>query len=351
MGIDAIGGWPGALRPLTEGTSLTVEVASHAMQEILAGTATSAQIAAFIVALRMKGETVDEMTGLVRALYDASTPLDLGSARDTAIDIVGAGGAPARQDAALNVSTMACFVAAGAGAIVCKHGNRKASSTSGSFDFLAAIGIPDDLTPTAVQRCVREAGIGFAFARTFHPAMRFAAPVRAELGIPTVFNVLGPLANPARVRRQVIGVAQAGQADKMVRVLQANGAHHVLAVTGDGSLDEFTTTGATRVHELRDGELRTYDVTPESVGLARANAIGLRGGDPVTNAALFTDLLEGAPGPVRDIVVMNAAAGLLVAGLAADLAAGVVQAQSAIDTGAASAAYQRLLEVIGTVSG
>ena len=348
MGVDTIGGWPGILRPLTQGRDLSLEAAEAAMEEILAGAATPAQIAAFIVALRMKGESVDEMTGLVRAMYAAATPLDLGALADTAIDIVGAGGAPSRQQAALNVSTMACFVAAGAGATVCKHGNRKASSTSGAFDFLAAIGIPDDLSPDVVVRCVREAGVGFAFARTFHPAMRFAAPVRAEIGIPTVFNILGPLANPARVRRQVIGVSDAAQAEKMIRVLQANGAVHVLVVTGDGPLDELALTGESNILELVDGEIRTYGVTPESVGLDRVAALG--GGDAAQNADLFLAMLDGADGPVRDIVSLNAAAGLLVAGIVDDLGAGVRAAQASIDSGAAAAAHQRLLEVIAAAT-
>ncbi len=348
MGVDTIGGWPGILRPLTQGRDLSLEAAEVAMEEILAGAATPAQIAAFIVALRMKGESVDEMTGLVRAMYAAATPLDLGALVDTAIDIVGAGGAPSRQQAALNVSTMACFVAAGAGATVCKHGNRKASSTSGAFDFLAAIGIPDDLSPDVVVRCVREAGVGFAFARTFHPAMRFAAPVRAEIGIPTVFNILGPLANPARVRRQVIGVSDAAQAEKMIRVLQANGAVHVLVVTGDGPLDELALTGESNILELVDGEIRTYGVTPESVGLDRVAALG--GGDAAQNADLFLAMLDGADGPVRDIVSLNAAAGLLVAGIVDDLGAGVRAAQASIGSGAAAAEHQRLLEVIAAAT-
>lgn len=349
MGVDTIGGWPSILRPLTQGQDLPLEVAEAAMQEILAGTASPAQIAAFIVALRMKGESVDEMTGLVRAMYAAATPLDLGPLTDVAIDIVGAGGAPSRQQAALNVSTMACFVAAGAGATVCKHGNRKASSTSGAFDFLAAIGIPDDLPPAVVVRCVREAGVGFAFARTFHPAMRFAAPVRAEIGIPTVFNILGPLANPARVRRQVIGVSDRSRAEKMLRVLQANGAVHVLVVTGDGPLDELALTGESNIYELVDGTVRTYGVTPESVGLDRVAA--LDGGDAAHNAVLFRAMLDGAPGAVRDIVSLNAAAGLLVAGIVDDLGAGVRAAQQSIDSGAASAAHQRLLDVVASTVG
>lgn len=349
MGVDTFGGWPSILRPLTQGHDLTLEDAESAMREILGGAATPAQISAFIVALRMKGESVDEMTGLVRAMYAAATPLDLGDLTGSAIDIVGAGGAPSRQQAALNVSTMACFVAAGAGATVCKHGNRKASSTSGAFDFLAAIGIPDDLPPAVVLRCVREAGVGFAFARTFHPAMRFAAPVRAEIGIPTVFNILGPLANPARVRRQVIGVSDHAQAEKMIRVLEANGAEHVLVVTGDGPLDELALTGESNILELVGGELRTYGITPESVGLERVGA--LDGGDAAHNAVLFRAMLDGAAGAVRDIVSLNAAAGLLVAGIVDDLGGGVRAAQQSIDSGAAAAAHQRLLDVIASTLG
>jgi anthranilate phosphoribosyltransferase len=351
VGIEAIGGWPGVLRPLTQGASLSVEAAGLAMREILEGNASAAQIAAFIVGLRIKGETVDEMLGMVRAMYDAATPLDIAPFTDSAIDIVGAGGAPSRQQAALNVSTMACFVAAGAGAVVCKHGNRKASSTSGAFDFLAAIGIPDDLSPADVARCVREAGVGFAFARTFHPAMRYAAPVRAEIGIPTVFNILGPLANPAHLRRQVIGVSDTIQADKMIRVLEANGAHHVLVVTGDGPLDELALTGESNIHELVDGAIRTYGVTPESVGLDRVGPLAIDGGDAARNASLFAALLDGARGPVRDIVALNAAAGLLVAGIVPDLRAGVEAAHESVDSGAAAAAYQRLLDVLAAIAG
>lgn len=346
MGIETIGGWPGVLRPLTEGRDLSVADAALAMDEILAGNATAAQIAALIVALRMKGECVDEMAGMVRSMYAAATPLDLGDAITKAVDIVGAGGAVARQQAALNVSTMACFVAAGAGAVICKHGNRKASSTSGAFDFLDAIGIPDSVDPDVVVRCVQKAGIGFAFARTFHPCMRFAAPVRAEIGIPTVFNILGPLANPAHVRRQVVGVGDAVQGAKMIQVLQANGSEHAMVVVGDGPIDEFSLTGASHVFELRDGGITEYDVTPESVGLSRVRPEELRGGDGQRNAQLFTELLDGAPGPVRDIVAFNAGAGLVVAGLAADLANGIEAAQSSIDDGLAKGAYERLLAAL-----
>ena len=342
MALEEFGGWPGVLRPLLDGDDLPSETAAAAMRVVLAGDASDAQIAALIVALRIKGETVDEMAGMVRAMLDAATPLELGV---DAIDIVGTGGSPSRRKAALNVSTMACFVAAGAGAAVCKHGNRAASSTSGSFDLLEALGLPMDLSPAAVVRCVREAGVGFAFARTFHAAMRFAAPVRADIGVPTVFNVLGPLAHPARLRRQVIGVPDPSMAERMVRVLGATGSVHAMAVSGDGSLDELATTGPSIVHELRDGDVRRYEVTPESVGLARVTSDQLAGGDAATNVAKAHAVFAGEPGPIRDIVVMNAAAGLVVAGIADDLASGVAAAQQSIDTGAAAAALDRLLKV------
>jgi anthranilate phosphoribosyltransferase len=342
MALDELGGWPGVLRPLLDGNDIPAATAAAAMHEILAGDATSAQIAAFIVALRMKGETVDEMAGMVRAMLEAATPLDLGV---DAIDIVGTGGAPSRRTAAFNVSTIACFVAAGAGAYVCKHGNRAASSTSGSFDLLEALGLPVDVPPATVARCVREAHVGFAFARAFHPAMRHAAPVRAEIGVPTVFNVLGPLAHPGHVRRQVIGVPDPAMAERMLGVLVATGSVHAMVVSGEGSLDELTTTGPSLVHEWRDGELRRYEVTPEDVGLARATPDQIAGGDAAANRALAEKVLAGEPGPARDIVLLNAGAGLVVAGVATDLAAGVEAARAAVDTGAAAHALERLLAV------
>jgi anthranilate phosphoribosyltransferase len=342
MALEDLGGWPGVLRPLLDGKDLPADTAAAAMGEVLAGNATSAQISAFIVALRMKGESVDEMAGMVRAMLDAAAPLDLGV---DAIDIVGTGGAPARRKAALNVSTIACFVAAGAGASVCKHGNRAASSTSGSFDLLEALGLPVDLAPAVVARCVREAGVGFAFARTFHPAMRHAAPVRAEIGVPTVFNVLGPLAHPGRVHRQVIGVPDPAMAERMLRVLAATGSVHAMVVSGAGNLDELTTTGTSLVHELRDGELRRYEVEPEDVGLARATPDQLAGGDASANRALAEQVLAGEHGAARDIVLFNAGAGLVVAGVAPDLRAGVDAARAPVDSGAAAAALARLLAV------
>jgi anthranilate phosphoribosyltransferase len=342
MALEDHGGWPGVLQPIVDGHDISADAAAAVMRTILDGEATGAQIAAFIVGLRMKGESVDEMAGMVRAMLDAATPLQV---MDGAIDIVGTGGSPSRRDGALNVSTMACFVARGAGATVCKHGNRAATSTSGAFDLLESLGVPMDLDPTAVARCVNEAGIGFAFARAFHPSFRHAAPVRGDIGIPTVFNVLGPLSNPGRVKRQVLGVADPTMAERMLRVLVATGSVHSMVVSGAGNLDELSTTGLSTVHHWHEGESRHYELAPEDVGLARVSVAELGGGDAATNAAIARRVLAGEPGPVRDIVVLNAAAGLVVADLATDLADGVALAQKAIDSGAAGDALDRLLAV------
>lgn len=340
-----MGGWKALLSTLTEGRDLTGPQAAAAMGQILSGDATPAQIAAFIVALRIKGETVDEMSGMVDAMLDAAAPIELPFDAQDAIDIVGTGGAPSRRVHALNVSTMACFVAAGVGVKVCKHGNRKASSTSGSFDLLEALGVPAELDGAAVSRCVASAGVGFCFARAFHPAMRFAGPVRAELGVPTVFNFLGPLSNPARVQRQVIGVSDARMAPTVIGVLQSRGAPRAMVVHGHDGMDELTTTGASTVHELRDGTVRTYELDPADLGLPVVTADEVKGGDPATNAAVAARVLAGEVGPYRDIVTLNAAAGLWVAGRVDDLMAGIELARASIDEGQAKAALDALIEV------
>lgn len=348
MDLDELGGWPAVLGALTAGRDLSRDEALAAMTEVLAGHATPAQIAGLIVALRMKGETVEEMTGMVDAMLAASLPLDV---PDTAIDIVGTGGSPSRRASALNVSTMAAFVAAGAGAIVCKHGNRKASSTSGAFDLLEALGVTVELDGPGVAACVEKAGIGFAFARLFHPAMRHAAPVRAELGVPTVFNYLGPLSHPGRVTRQVVGVSDPSMVDRVVGVLAARGAPRALVVHGDDGLDELTTVTTSTVHEVRDGEVSTWRLDPSDLGLTPADPADLAGGDPEANARLAAELFQGATGPVRDIVTLNAAAGLVVAGLADDLPTGLSMAAAAIDDGRARAKLDQLVAVSAAVSG
>jgi anthranilate phosphoribosyltransferase len=312
------------------------------MTEILSGTATQAQIAGFIVGLRMKGETVDEMAGLLSATQDASEYVPLNNL-DGVIDTCGTGG---DRSHSINVSTIAAFVVAGAGAKVCKHGNRAASSACGSADVLEALGVAIEIDPETVARCVETAGIGFCFARRFHPAMRHAGPTRAELGIPTVFNFLGPLANPARVRRQVLGVSDARMAEKMAGVLRARGSERALVVFGHDGLDELTTTTTSTVVELgEDGELRRYELDPAAHGISRADPAALRGGDAAANVIATRAVLAGEPGPQRDIVVLNAAAGLIAAGKAADLAEGLSAAAAAIDDGRAATALDQLVKV------
>jgi anthranilate phosphoribosyltransferase len=335
------GGWPVVLGALMGGRDLDRPVSRAAMAEILEGAATPAQIAAFIVALRMKGETVEELVGMVEAMFDASERVELDPAMG-AIDVVGTGGDRAHT---INVSTISALVVAGAGGRVCKHGNRAASSACGAADLLEALGVVIELGPAGVARCVAEAGIGFCFAPRYHPAMRHAGPSRRDLGIPTAFNILGPLSNPGRVRRQLIGVADLRMAERMAGVLHANGSERALIVHGGDGLDELTTTGPSSVVELRDGEVSRWDVDPADLGLARADREDLVGGDAATNADLARRVLAGESGPHRDIVTLNAAAGLVVAGLATDLAEGVEAARVALDSGAAVGALARLVEV------
>jgi anthranilate phosphoribosyltransferase len=334
-------GWPAVLGALTSGRDLPAAEARAAMAEILEGAATPAQVAGFIVALRMKGETVDELTGMVDAMLAAAERVVL-PADVVAVDIVGTGGDRAHT---INVSTLAALVVAGAGGRVCKHGNRAASSATGTADVLEALGVRIDCGPKEVARCVAEAGIGFCFAPRYHPAMRHAGPTRRELGIPTAFNFLGPLANPAGVRRLMIGVADAGMAQRMVGVLAARGCDRVLVVHGDDGLDELTTTTTSHVVELRDGDVREYDLDPTILGLDPAPPEALVGGDPLTNAALARKVLGGDVGPQRDIVVLNAAAGLVAAGVVDDLAAGLEAARASIDGGHAAVALDRLVVV------
>jgi anthranilate phosphoribosyltransferase len=339
--LEALGGWPSVLGHLTQRADLSSEQAAAAMAEILAGDASPAQIAGFIVALRMKGETVDELAGLLDAMQAAAERVTLTSL-DGVVDVVGTGG---DRSHSVNVSTMAALVVAGAGVRVCKHGNRAASSLCGSADLLEALGVAIELDPAGVARCVEEAGMGFCFAPRFHPAMRHAGPTRRELGVPTVFNFLGPLANPAGVRRQVVGVADPGMAERMARVLTARGAERALVVHGDDGLDELTTTTTSTMVEIVDGEAVTTVVDPAALGLAPAEPGAFRGGDAACNADFARAVLDGVAGPHRDIVVLNAAAGLLAAGAVDDLAAGVASAAESIDTGAAAAALERLVAV------
>ena len=336
--LDDHGGWPGVLATLAAGRDISAGEAQAALGAILADEATDAQVAAFIVALRLKGPAVGELLGLVGAMRDAATPLDVPA---DAIDIVGTGGAPGRRTHALNVSTMAAVVAAGAGATVCKHGSVKASSTSGSFDLLDTLGVHIGAAPASVAEAVRAVGLGFAFAKTFHPAMRHVAGVRSQVGIPTVFNLLGPLSHPAHVKRQVLGVLDRPLAPTMAAVLQATGSIRSLVVHGDGLYDELTTTGPNLVVELNHGLVTEYRLEAADVGLAEASPDDLRGGDPSDNARILEAILSGERGPRRDIVVLNAAAGLLVADMAEDLRSGVEAASAAIDDGRAAAKLEQ----------
>ncbi len=332
----AAGAWPGVIRRLVDGLDLDADTCRAALERILAGEATDAQVAAFIVALRAKGESPEEVVGLVDAMLEAAAPLPLPDP-DATVDVVGTGGSAALGGRAFNVSTMASVVAAAAGVTVCKHGNRAASSTSGSTDLLEALGVEVELDGDGVAACIREAGVGFAFARMFHPAMRHVAPVRAELGVPTVFNILGPLSHPGRVRRQVLGVADGRLVDLVADVLAERGAIHSWVVRGDDGLDELTTTTSTTVIEIRDGRVvGRSTVTPESVGLATATLGDLSIGDPARNAAAATAVLTGEPGPVRDTVLLNAGAALVVGDLAGSLREGVEAAAAAVDDGRAT---------------
>lgn len=312
------------------------------MATILRGDATSAQIAGFLVALRAKGEHVDELTGLLDAALDEATFVPLTEDEQAhCVDIVGTGGDGSDS---INVSTMAALVIAGAGVPVCKHGNRSASSKCGSADLLELLGVVIELGPDGVAACVREAGIGFCFAPVFHPAFRHAGPPRRELGVPTAFNLLGPMANPGRVRRQVIGVADLRHLELMALTLQRQGLSHAWVVHGDG-LDELTTTGVSTVLALTDGEIIEFTVDPADLGLPPATAADLRGGDPVENAESIRRVLAGEPGPHRDIVVLNAAAGLVVGGAVADIASGLGVAAAVIDDGRALGALDALVRV------
>lgn len=338
--LDDFGGWPSILGTLQANAHLSADQTEAVLGTILSGEATDAQIAGFIIALRQKGETTDELAGLVRAMHAAATPLDV---PDHTIDIVGMGGAPSRRKAALNVSTMACFVAVAAGAVVCKHGNRKASSTSGAFDLLEVAGVNFDVSPEALEQLVRTTGLGFAFARTYHPAMRHVGPVRAELGIPTVFNTLGPLSHPGRVTRQVVGIADDSAADRVIDVLRATGSVHSWVVTGEGPLDELSTTGPTKVRQLVDGEITTITIDPAELGLKPPGDGELDGGDAQDNSAIMKRLFGGERGAVHDIVALNAGAGLVVAGVATDIAHGLELAADAIASGAASRKFDEHL--------
>ena len=332
--------WPSVLSSLLAGQDQPSEATGWAMGEILSGTATSAQIAAFVIALRAKGETVDEVTGLAQTMVDYATPI---SAPGPAVDIVGSGG---DRSNTVNISSMAAIVAAAAGARVVKHGNRAASSACGAADLLEELGVVLDLSPAQQVRVIGRVGIGFLFAPAYHPALRHAAATRRELGIPTTFNVLGPLTNPARPEHQAVGIADARMAGLVAGVLADRG-NSGLVFHGDDGLDELTTTTTSTLWCFGQGRVRTVELDPLDLGLPRSEIADLVGGDAPTNAAVAHQLLAGRLGPVRDIVVLNAAAALTaLAGPDLDtlndqLLAGMDRAREAIDSGAAAQLLQR----------
>jgi anthranilate phosphoribosyltransferase len=331
--LEEVGGWPTLISLLLDRQDISAAFARAAMTNILSGEATPSQLVGFVIALRAKGETPEEISGLLDAVLEAATlvPLDE-DIRSRAIDIVGTGG---DRSHSINVSTMAAIVVAGAGVPVCKHGARAASSQCGTADVLEALGVAVELSPEGVQHCVENVGMGFCFAPRYHPAFRFAGPSRREIGVPTVFNLLGPMANPGRVRRQVIGVANPVMAERMLASLQLHGSVSSWVVHG-GGLDELTTTGPSHVLELRNGEVRSFDVDPGTLGLAPAISHDLVGGSPEFNAAVVRNVLAGDVGAHRDIVVLNAAAGLVVADEVPSLQEGIVKAQQSIDSGRAA---------------
>jgi anthranilate phosphoribosyltransferase len=321
------------------GAALSRAEAVTAFDSILSGEVTPSQMGGFLMALRVRGETVDEITGAVTAMRSKMLTV---KAPEAAVDIVGTGG---DSSGSYNVSTLASIVVAACGVPVAKHGNRAASSRSGAADTLTALGVKIGLAPEIVERCVREAGIGFMMAPSHHAAMRHVGPTRVELGTRTIFNLLGPLSNPAGVKRQLIGVFSATWLEPMAEVLRNLGSERVWITHGSDGLDEITTTGPTRVVELKGGAIHAFEVTPEEAGVERAEPAALKGGDPAYNAEALRRALSGAPGAYRDIALINAGAALVVAGKAASLRDGVAQGAAAIDSGAARNTLDRLIAV------
>ncbi|MGW1057930.1 anthranilate phosphoribosyltransferase [Micromonospora rubida] len=339
--------WPHLISALLRGEELSTADTAWAMGEIMAGSAGSAQIAGFAVALRAKGETPAELAGLVEAMLGEAVPVELPEElRTSALDVVGTGGDLAHT---VNISTMAALVVAGTGVRVVKHGNRAASSLCGTADLLEFLGLPLDLSPEGVARCVAEAGIGFCFAGRFHPGMRHTGPTRRELGVPTFFNFLGPLTNPARPRAGAVGCFDLRMAPVMAAVFAGRG-DSVLVLRGEDGLDEFTTAAPTRVWVAQAGTVREALVDATDLGVPRSTLAELRGGDAAYNAGVARRLLAGETGPVRDAVLVNAAAALATQGpldgdLVEALHAGMARAAESIDSGAAAASLDRWIEI------
>ena len=340
-----------AIAKVVERIDLTEAEMVEVMGELMGGEATPAQVAAFITALRMKGETAAEITGAARVMRDRATPIRVGAVldldrddinldRETILDTCGTGGSGTRS---FNISTTVAFVVAACGVKVAKHGNRSVSSTCGSADVLEALGVNLSVTPEKVEECIREAGIGFLFAPALHGAMKHAIGPRREIGIRTIFNVLGPLTNPARADRQVLGVYRADLVETLGKVLAGLGCRRGFVVHGDDGMDELTLTGATQVAEICDGQVTLATVTPEQFGFGRCPLSELQGGDAVQNAAIVRAVLSGEPGPKRDVVLLNAGFALVAAGVADTVATGIDRARTAIDSGAARGRLEQLV--------
>ena len=328
-----------AIEKLIRGADLTQEEAAQVMEEIMTGEATPAQFGAFVIGLRLKGETVDEMTGLAAVMRDKSLKVDFSG---PSVDTCGTGG---DDLGTFNISTVAAFVVAGAGIAVAKHGNRAMTSKSGSADVLEKQGVKIDLGPEGVKRCMEEVGIGFMFAPRFHPAMKFAVQPRREIGVRTVFNILGPLTNPAGAEAQVLGVPTDSVGEKMVQVLQRLGSERAIVVHAEDGLDEISLNSNTSIWDLKDRSIKHYTIGPDDLGLAPASLQSLAGGSVEENAKIMTEVLKGASGPRRDVVVANAAGGIVAGGKAADLREGVQLAQESIDSGRALEKLELLREV------
>jgi anthranilate phosphoribosyltransferase len=321
------------------GASLSREEAARGFDTMMSGEATPSQMGALLMALRVRGETVDEITGAVTAMREKMLRVD---APDEAVDVVGTGG---DASGSLNISTCAALIVAGAGVPVAKHGNRALSSRSGAADVLGALGVNIDLTPDRVTRCIKQAGIGFMFAPAHHPATKNVAPTRVELGTRTIFNLLGPLSNPAGVKRQMVGVFSRHWIEPLAQVLKNLGSQAAWVVHGSDGLDEITTTGPTYVAALENGMVRTFELKPEDAGLPRVKPEALRGAEAKDNASALMDVLKGRKGAFRDVALLNAAAGLIVAGRAKDLKEAMALAAKSVDSGEAEGCLERLIAV------
>ncbi|QTL02628.1 anthranilate phosphoribosyltransferase [Aquabacter sp. L1I39] len=326
------------LAKVASGAALTREESAYVFDKMMSGEATPSQMGALLMGLRVRGETVEEIAGAVSVMREKMLPV---TAPAGAVDVVGTGG---DASGSYNISTCASFIVAGAGVPVAKHGNRALSSKSGSADVLMALGIKIDLPPAGISRCIAETGIGFMFAPSHHPAMKHVGPTRVELGTRTIFNLLGPLSNPAGVKRQMVGVFAKSWIAPLAEVLRTLGSERAFVVHGSDGLDEITICGPTDIAELAEGRIRTFEIWPEQFGLERADPEAVKGGDAAHNAQALRAVLEGARNAYRDVAVLNAAAALHVAGRAETLEEGVALAQQSLDSGAAKARLDALIE-------